>query len=374
MSFTTPITDITITPIILPLKQPYHWSQGVRETFAVNLIEVTTIDGLKGYGECTVAPDQQATARILDVLKRHFIGADPFEMVPIKARVLRDDYLALGANYMRNANQMMAGFDFAMFDLQGKITNRPVHHLLGGAQRETVGYFYFLQGDTPNELARDAARGVAAGERVFYLKVGRTEEQDLEIVRAVRAEIGSARLRLDANEAWDPYTAIRMCRKLEPFDIDLIEQPTPSWSIEAMSHVRHSVGIPILADQAAFTLYDVYEICRQRAADMICIGPREIGGIQPMLKAAAVAEAAGLKICIHSSFTTGITTCAEHHIARCIPNLDDGNQIMLQLAKENIVRDPELKPVNGWMSLSDAPGLGFTLDESVIRKASARVT
>ena len=366
------ITDITITPLILPLKQPYHWSQGVRETFAVNLIRITADDGTVGIGECTVAPDQVATARILEVLKGQFIGTSPYDYVPIKARILQNQYVAFGANIMRAANQMLAGLDMAVLDLQGRMTGRSVHQLFGGAHREKVGYFYFLQGDTTEDLARDAARGFAAGERVFYLKVGREEATDLAIVKAVRAEIGDARLRLDANEAWDPYQAVRMCRKLEDFDIDFIEQPTPCWSIDALAHVRQSVGIPIVADQAAFTLYDVYEICRRRAADMICIGPREIGGIQPMLKAAAVAESAGIRICIHSSFTTGITTCAEHQIALSIPNLDDGNQIMWQLAEDNIVRDPVLGPEQGWMRLPDRPGLGFELNEPVVEAAHRR--
>lgn len=139
-----------------------------------------------------------------------------------------------------------------------------------------------------------------------------------------------------------------------------------------MAHVREKVGIPIVADQSAFTLYDVYEICRQRAADMICIGPREIGGIQPMMKAAAVAEAAGLKICIHSSFTTGITTCAEHHIALAIPNLDDGNQIMWQLVQKDIVASPSLAPMAGWLEAFQGPGLGFHLDGKVIAEGESR--
>lgn len=366
------ITEVKITPLVLPLKQPYHWSQGVRRDFAVNLIEVTASDGTKGYGECTVAPDQAATAQILETLRRHFVGADPFDLIPIKAKILQNDYVAFGANVIRAAHQLLAGFDFAVYDLQGKLLGLPVHKLLGGAHREEVGYFYFLQGDGPEDLARDAAAGFAAGERVFYLKVGRTEQEDIEIVKAVRAEIGDARLRLDANEAWDPYLAIRMCRKLEPFDIDFIEQPTPSWSIEALAHVRKSVGIPIVADQSAFTIYDVYEICRQRAADMICIGPREVGGIQPMLKAASIAEAAGIKICIHSSFTTAITTCAEHQIALSIPNLDDGNQIMWQLSRDNVVKTPVLSPSKGWLRIPDTPGLGFALDEAVIEQSHQR--
>ncbi|MEM8813037.1 MAG: mandelate racemase/muconate lactonizing enzyme family protein [Pseudomonadota bacterium] len=370
----TRIVSLSVTPLVLPLRQPYHWSQGVRETFAVNLISVTASDGTIGYGECTVAPDQHASARILEHLKRHFIGADPFDLAPLKARTLQQDYLAHGANTFRAVNQMLSGFDMAILDLQGRLTGQPVHKLLGGGHREKVGYFFFLQGDDTEQLAKHAAAGREAGERIFYLKVGRSEAVDLEAVAAVRSEIGSARLRLDANEAWDPYTAIRMCRALERFDIDFIEQPTPSQSLEALAHVRQSVGIPIVADQAAFTLFDVYEICRRRAADMICIGPREIGGILPMMKAAAVAEAAGLKICIHSSFTTGITTCAEHQIARAIPNLDDGNQIMWQLARENIVASPDIKPVKGWMGLPDEPGLGFTLDEAIVDRARKRLS
>jgi muconate cycloisomerase len=270
---------------------------------------------------------------------------------------------------MRAANQLFSGIDMALWDLQGRLGGRPVHQLFGGAHRDRVGYFYFLQGETAEELAADAARGAAAGERVFYLKVGRGDRLDLELVRAVRREIGDRRLRLDANEAWDPQQAISMCRRLEPFDIEFVEQPTPSWSIEALEHVRRAVGIPIVADQAAFTLYDVYEICRRRAADMICIGPREIGGVRPMLQVAAVAEAAGLKVCIHSSFTSGVTTCAEHHAALSIPNLDDGNQIMWQLLREDVVAAPDLRPHDGWLPALTGPGLGFELNPEALERA-----
>lgn len=367
----TKIAEIRVRPLVLPLRQPYHWSYGVRESFAVNLIEIVADDGTTGIGETTVAPDQGATVATLRTLSKFFIGESPFDADVLTERAARGGYYAHGANVMRAANQLMSGFDMALMDLQGKLTGLPVHKLLGGAKREKVGYFYFLQGGTAEELAKDAAAGFAAGEHVFYLKVGRGEAIDLENTAAVRAEIGSARLRLDANEAWDPYQAIRMAKLLERYDIDFIEQPTPSWSLEALAHVRQSIGIPVVADQAAFTLFDVYEICRRRAADMICIGPREIGGVRPMMKAAAVAEAAGLKICIHGSYTSGITTCAEHQIGLAIPNLDDGNQIMWQLARNNTVASPALAPTEGWLRLPDSPGLGFELDEKVVDDAEA---
>lgn len=366
------ISKVRVRPLVLPLKQPYHWSYGIRESFAVNLIEIEADDGTVGIGECTVAPDQTGTMAILKRLANHLVGHSPYDVAPLIDRIFRQEYLGHGANVMRAANQIFSGIDMAMWDLQGKLAGLPVHRLLGGAHRKAVGYFYFLQGETSEELARDAAAGYANGERVFYLKVGRGEKIDLEITAAVRAQIGNARLRLDANEGWGVHEAINMCRKLEKYDIEFIEQPTNSFSIAAMAQVRQAVGIPIVADQAAFTLYDVYEICRQQAADMICIGPREIGGIQPMMKVAAVAESAGLKICIHSSFTTGITTCAEHHIALAIPNLDDGNQIMWQLMQKDIVSSPNLAPKNGWIDAFQGPGLGFSLDEGLIAEGEAR--
>ncbi len=365
----TTIAAIRIRPLLLPLRIPYHWSHGVREHFAVNLVEATADDGTVGIGECTVAPDQAATAAILERLSRHFVGRSPYDVTALIDRTFRQEYVGHGANVMRAANQLFSGLDMALWDLQGRLGGRPAHQLFGGARRDRVGYFYFLQGETAEELAADAAQAAAAGERVFYLKVGRGDRLDLEIVRAVRREIGEARLRLDANEAWDPQQAISMCTRLEPFDIEFVEQPTPSWSIDALEHVRRAVGIPIVADQAAFTLYDVYEICRRRAADMICIGPREIGGVRPMLQAAAVAESAGLKICIHSSFTSGITTCAEHQAALSIPNLDDGNQIMWQLLGEDVVAAPDLRPREGWLPALTGPGLGFELNPDVIERA-----
>lgn len=171
------ISNVRVRPLVLPLKQPYHWSYGIRESFAVNLIEIEADDGTVGIGECTVAPDQTGTAAILYRLAKHLVGHSPHDVAPLIARIFHQEYLGHGANIMRAANQIFSGIDMAMWDLQGKLAGLPVHQLLGGAHRKAVGYFYFLQGETAEELARDAAVGHAQGERVFYLKVGRGEKQ-----------------------------------------------------------------------------------------------------------------------------------------------------------------------------------------------------
>ncbi|MEO0618956.1 MAG: mandelate racemase/muconate lactonizing enzyme family protein [Pseudomonadota bacterium] len=366
------VTDIRVTPLRMPLKKPYVWSQGVEHAFTVNLIEIHAEDGTIGYGETTTAPDALAQKRVIEKLARGFVGRSVFDFAAAQAETMRAHFLAFGANMPRFANQIYAGLEMAALDLAGKLLDRPVWDLLGGARRQDVGYFYFLQGDTPDELAADARHAVSEGHPIIYLKVGVGEAHDMEAVEKVRAAIGPTRLRLDANEAWDPATALRMISALTRFDIEYIEQPTSSWSKGALRHLKDRVSVALGADQSVFTLHDVFEACCDRIADLVAVGPREIGGLRPMIQAAGICEGAGLKICIHSSMTTGITTCAEHHVARAIPNLDDGNQIMWQLLANTIVADPPLAPQAGKLALPARAGLGFTLDMDEVARASAR--
>lgn len=89
-----------------------------------------------------------------------------------------------------------------------------------------------------------------------------------------------------------------------------------------------------------------------------------------MIQAAAIAEGAGLNICIHSSMTTGITTRARHHVARSISNLAHGNQIMWQLLNKDIVQSPTLTPVHGRLELGGQSGFCFELDLDAVAQAS----
>lgn len=366
------IKDVRITPMMLPLKTPYVWSQGVEDVFCVNLIELIGEDGSIGVGETTTAPDAGAQAVILRKLGRHFVGRSVFDASKVMAEAYRANFLVYGGNMPRYANQLICGFDMASLDLQGQATGRPVWDLLGGAVRDHVGYFYFLQGQSIDALAADAQQAAAQGHPIIYLKVGIDQDRDVAATKAVRAAIGDTRLRLDANEAWDPATALRMIARLAPYDVEYIEQPTPSASLEALGQVARQSPIPIGADQSVFTLNEVYRAVSGGHAHMIAVGPREIGGLRPMIKAAGIAEAAGLKLCIHSSMTTGITTVAEHHVGRAIPNLDDGNQIMWQLLDDNILAGPAIAPARGRLSLDGKPGLGLELDRDQVAKAAER--
>lgn len=366
------IADIRVTPLRLATKRPYVWSQGVETAFTVNLIEMVTDDGTIGYGETTTAPDADAQVIVLKRLAQSYIGRSVFDIAAAEHDAYRRNFLVFGANMRRHANQLFSGLDMAALDLQGKLIGRPVWELLGGERRKEVGYFYFLQGQTTDELVADAVAGAQAGHPVLYLKVGMSPDYDLANVAAVRAAVGpDHRLRLDANEGWPAAHAIRMLSAVAPYNIEYVEQPTTSLSLLPLQRVTERSPIAIGADQAVFTIQEVFQACASGAADMIAVGPREVGGLRAMMKAAAICEAAGITLCIHSSMTTGITTCAEHHIGRAIEHLDDANQIMWQLLEDNIIASPNLEPSQGTLSLDSQPGLGFELDHDVVAKCAA---
>ena len=365
------ITALRTTRLRHRLKVPYVWAQGVREEIATILVEVDDDSGHTGIGEAVGMPDPVALERLVRRLGGELAGRDPFEIGAIGAGLYHRHFEALGASTPRIGNQLVAGIDMALWDLAGKICGRPVHDLLGGPMHPRVHYFHFLQGESVEELEADAARAAEQEARVVYLKIGRGEAVDLATVAAVRAAIGGRRLRLDANEAWDALTAIRMIRKLERFEPECVEQPTPSGSISALAQVKASVGVAIGADQCVYTPNEVYEVCRRNAADLIVLGLHESGGVAGLRKAAAIAEAAGINVCMHGVFETGITTCATYHAAITLPNLDDGNQIMWQLLERDLVASPSLVTTAGALALPPGPGFGFSLDPAALAAARA---
>ena len=362
------IARVTTTPLALKFKEPYIWAGRVDYAAAVVLVEVETDEGLVGVGESVAALPADGTIAELQGIAALLVGSPVFdiERLMVAARHLG------GFNHNpRHANMTLAGLEMALWDILGKAAGWPVYRLLGGAVRDEVDYFGFCQGDTTEELAEDAHDLAAAGHGVIYLKVGRGEATDLRNTAAVREVIGDRRLRLDPNCAWSVAEAIHMIRRLEQFEPDWIEQPTPLQSIAALRQVKEAVNVPIAADQSVFTPTDVYEICRRRAADVIVLSPHEAGGLLAFGKAAAIAEAAGVQVCLHGQNVSSITDTAQHHLGLRTANLTEGNQIMHQLLAEDLVKAPDLTPEQGKVGRLDRPGLGIELDRDAVARAAA---
>ncbi|MDI9599751.1 MAG: enolase C-terminal domain-like protein, partial [Acidobacteriota bacterium] len=102
------------------------------------------------------------------------------------------------------------------------------------------------------------------------------------------------------------------------------------------------------------------------------LSPHEAGGLLAFRKAAAIAEAGGVPVCLHGQSVSGITDAAQHHLGLSTPNLTDGNQIMHQLLAEDLVDSPDLTPQRGKLGLPEAPGFGVELDRDAVARAAER--
>ena len=368
----TSIKSIKTTPLLVRDKVPYVWAQGVTYGAEVILIEIQTTDGVSGYGESIGAPLAAAVKPLIDMAAQHLIGESVFDNRRLMAQCAQSIFQLHGIGRASGlGQQVLAGLEMAMWDAAGKTAGYAVHELLGGKVREEIEYFGFIQGDTAEELASHAADLVKEGHHVIYGKVGRGEQQDVEIVRQVRAAVGeSVRLRFDPNEAWDPLTAVRMIRKLAPYDVEMFEQPCDHRSLQALRQIRENSPVAIAADQSVFDAADVYNAVRMGAADLIVLGLHETGGVVPFIEAAAVAAAAGINICLHGVHETGITTCASNHAAAVITNLDDGNQYMNHLLASDVISSPQLSLVDGRLPVLAGPGFGFEIDTDAVAKAA----
>ena len=337
------ITKIRTTPLLCRFKQPYHWSQGVNYAAPLILIEIDTDEGITGIAECTASPTIDPVLRIIGDAIPHFIGKSVYDGNRTIWDYYRYSFNARGTGSApRYFSQAMAGIELSLWDAVGKAAGQPLHRLLGGAVRDEVRYFGFVQGDKPEELATHAKSLVDQGFDVLYVKVGRGEAMDLEIVGAVRKAVGNVRLRLDANEVWDIMEARRMFEKLRPYDLDFIEQPVPGpGGAEILAQLRATTSIPIAADQSVYTPQDVYDICRSRAADAIVLGLHETCGVLRFQKAAAIAEAAGIRICLHGVFESGITTCATNQVAATLPKSGQWQPDHVAAARGGSGREPE---------------------------------
>lgn len=231
----------------------------------------------------------------------------------------------------------------------------------------------FPQGETPDEVAADAARLAGQGARVVYCKVGRPDARDEEIVAAVREAIGPGPLlRVDANEAWSPAEAVQRIRAFASYGLDWVEQPVPAEDVAGLAFVRRKVDVKVAADQAVYTTGELRHVLEHEAADVVVVGHHETGGLWRLRQLAALAEAHGVLVNRHACMETALSTLAAAQVASCIPNLTLGNQAMHQLLAEPILASPAEVASVGPLRVSDAPGLGVELDQHAVARAHER--
>jgi muconate cycloisomerase len=259
----------------------------------------------------------------------------------------------------------------ALLDLQGKLLGVPVHTLLGGKCRDTVAScgVLFIRPTLEATLA-GADELYQRGFRSFTIKVGVDLKADVQNIAALRARYGDGvSLRIDANAGTRFDDALALLRKLEPYAIDAAEQMLPVWDLAGMAELARRVDVPLIADECVTNAHDLMAVIRERAASAVQTKIAKNGGIWYSRKLWEIADAAGMQIYPGNHPGTSIATMAAAHLAAAWPGaLREGPfTVGLCALGEDVITHPVQLEGNA-VRVTDAPGLGVTLDEEKIRK------
>jgi glucarate dehydratase len=367
-SFTSRIRRVDIQRVFVPFRHVVEWSAGKRPGTTRLIIEVHTDDGVTGVGE-TICLLEFIEPVLRNTIVPLAIGEDPFNIERITKKVE-------GAGYYHHKRAMVAavaGLEMALWDLVGKYAGQPLARLWGGVFRERVPAVAYLQSSDPEHLAAEARAFIEQGFGTIKLKIGMGVQSDIELVRAVREAVGPAiKIRADVNGAWTIGTAKSQLRKLEPFDLEYVEQPLPLEDLPGHEYLRNNTCIPIALDESAYTLQDVMAIVRHNAADVILLDPHEAGGLLATRKAAAVAESAGIPVTIHSGGELGVSQSANLHLAMSIPNLLPAIDSMYHNQSADLITEPFVYD-HGDLRAPEGPGLGVHLDRARMAELATTV-
>lgn len=358
------ITGLTCLRVNIPYRKPFVISGGPSAEGEHVLVAVHSDEGIIGYGESAPMVSYSGETQsdtfhaLTEYLGKAIEGMDPFDFEQIHSvmnRVLPEHYFAKSA------------IDIALYDLIGKKLKVPVYQLLGGKVRDRVDIIGVIGIGTIDEMIAEAAEYARKGIKTIKLKVGNNPKQDVEVVREVRGAVGPQILiRVDANQGYDVSTAIRTIRKMEPYDLELVEQPVKKWDLHGMAAVTAAVDVPIEADESMFILQDAMNIIKHRAADIINIKILKPGGLYPSKKVAAICEGAGITCLVGSMVEYGIGSVAGLHFAASTPVVRHACELVgPSLFRYDILQeDYSLNSfVDGQMIVPDGPGLGVTLKE-----------
>ncbi len=313
------ITDVRIGKISVPLRVPFKTALRSVSSVEDIIVEIHTDTGHVGYGEAppTGAITGDTTGAIIGALKDHIIKTIVGRDVDDFENLLQ----ALNKCIVKNTSAK-AAVDMALYDLYGQLYNIPVHRMLGGSRRKITTDITISVND-PEEMARDTINAIERGYDTLKIKVGVNPDLDIARLTAVREAAGpEPKIRIDANQAWNPKQAVRLLNQMQEkgLDIEFVEQPVPGHDFDGLKFVTERSYVPVMADESVFSTEDAVKIMQMGAADLINIKLMKCGGLYQALKIASAAEVYGVECMIGCMLEAKVSVNAAVHLA-CAKNI-----------------------------------------------------
>ncbi len=349
-------------------------------------VKITTDTGVSGIGEAYCVPfaPHLVAKMIEDVFARYAAGQDPHDIENLWRRVYSSGFTQHPDLTLMG---VLSALEMACWDIIGKEANKPVYKLLGGQVHDRLRaytYIYPRPGDQSDVYHDPDLAAERAGE---YLTQGFTalkfdpagpysafdgrqlslEALDLSerFARALREAVGmKADLLFGTHGQMTAAGAIRLAKRLEPYDPLWLEEPVPPDAPDEMAKVARATSIPIATGERLTTKYDFARLLKSGAAAILQMNLGRVGGILEAKKIAAMAEVHHAQIAPHL-YCGPIVGAANIQIATCSPNF-----LILESIESwggfhsEILKSP-IQFEDGHVIPSTAPGLGVELNEEV---------
>jgi galactonate dehydratase len=338
-------------------------------------VEVHTDDGISGIGEATVNAFARTVESAIRELESLIIGKDPFQPRRITEGMRRDVYTDGG----QVQGCAVAAIETACFDIMGKALGTPLYNLIGGKYRDRIRTYangWYRGERTPENFAACAREAVALGYTALkfdpfgdaYRVIARREEDlSINLVAAVRNAVGpNVDLLIEGHSRFTVATAITIAQRLEPFHIGWFEEPVPHHRIDAMVEVARRAPVPIATGESFDTTAQFAELIKHDAVHILQPEPMSLGGIQPIADVASMADASNCMISPHCA-QGPVGSYISMHVAAAYPNCflkEHFDDFEVDWVRELLIGDMTHK--DGYLEISDAPGLGAELNHDVI--------
>ena len=366
------IASIDITHHRLTFDPPFHasWDTKPRVYFDATIVRVTTDTGLVGLG----SGDRMLGFEGHENL---FIGRDPLA-IERHYRVLSHIDFHYGRCWP---------FDLALWDLAGKITGQPCWKLLGGLSNRVRAYASSGTLRDPGAMAECAERYLSQGFGALKVRFHRGDwRDDVKALEAVRARVGRRlelmvdcnqgwRLPWDTESSWTFKDALVVARELERLGVYWMEEPLYRGDHAGMKTLREATDVRIAAGEMTRQLHELRDLITGGCVDVLQPDVALVGGITGLRRVATLAQEHNLTFTPHT-WTNGMGVAANAHLVAGFvdaPFLEfpyDPPEWSYN-RRDYMMAEPLRTDRDGWLNLSDAPGMGYALDEDKL--AATRV-